>query len=105
MTRHNGERYGVPVIRSWADEETHKLYERERSRRIPPDVQAVALRKLKMLNAATRIDDLMVPPSNRLEKLKGDRAGQWSIAVNMQWRICFRWEADNAYEVEIVDYH
>ena len=58
-----------------------------------------------MLNAATRIDDLLVPPSNRLEKLKGDRAGQWSIAVNMQWRICFRWETGNAYEVEIVDYH
>ena len=105
MTYHNGRRYADLVIRSWADAETRRLYERERSRRFPPDVQAVALRKLKMLNAATRIDDLLVPPSNRLEKLKGDRAGQWSIAVNMQWRICFRWEASNAYEVEIVDYH
>lgn len=93
------------MIGSWADEETRRLYERERSRRFPPEIQAVALRKLKMLNAATRIDDLLVPPSNRLEKLKGDRAGQWSIAVNMQWRICFRWEKGNAHEVEIVDYH
>ena len=58
-----------------------------------------------MLNAATRIDDLLVPPSNRLEKLKGDRVGQWSVAVNMKWRVCFRWEAGNAYDVEIVDYH
>jgi toxin HigB-1 len=58
-----------------------------------------------MLNAATRINDLLVPPSNRLEKLKGNRAGQWSIAVNMQWRVCFRWEDGNAYDVEIVDYH
>lgn len=58
-----------------------------------------------MLNAATRIDDLLVPPSNRLEKLKGDRVGQWSIAVNMQWRVCFRWEGGDAYDVEIVDYH
>ena len=93
------------VIRSWADAETQRLYERERSRRFPPNIQPVALRKLKMLNAAARIDDLLVPPSNRLEKLKGDRAGQWSIAINMQWRICFRWEAGNVYEVEIVDYH
>ena len=105
VDRHNGERYAVCVIRSWADAETQRLYEREKSRRIPPDIQAVALRKLKMLHAATRIDDLLVPPSNRLEKLKGDRAEQWSIAVNMQWRICFRWEAGNAYDVEIVDYH
>jgi toxin HigB-1 len=93
------------VIRSWADGDTRQLYERERCPRIPPDIQSVALRKLKMLNAASRIDDLLVPPGNRLEKLKGDRAGQWSIAINMQWRICFLWETGNAYEVEIVDYH
>lgn len=93
------------MIRSWADGDTRQLYERERCRRIPPDIHSVALRKLKMLNAASRIDDLLVPPGNRLEKLKGDRAGQWSIAINMQWRICFLWEAGNAYEVEIVDYH
>jgi toxin HigB-1 len=93
------------VIQSWADAETERLFNRERSRYIPPDIQATALRKLKMLNAAIRIDDLLVPPSNRLEKLKGDRAGQWSLSINMQWRICFRWEAGHAYQVEIVDYH
>ena len=58
-----------------------------------------------MLNAAIRIDDLLIPPSNRLEKLRGDRAGQWSISINMQWRICFRWRSGDAYDVEIVDYH
>ena len=93
------------MIQSWADAETERLFNRERSRYIPPDIQATALRKLKMLNAAIRIDDLLIPPSNRLEKLKGDRAGQWSISINMQWRICFRWEAGHAYQVEIVDYH
>jgi proteic killer suppression protein len=93
------------VIRSWADAETERLYTRERSRRFPPDILVPALRKLKMLNAATRLADLSVPPSNRLEKLKGDRSEQWSIAINMQWRICFRWEAGQAHEVEIVDYH
>ena len=72
---------------------------------MPSDIRGIALRKLKMLGAAIQISDLSVPPGNRLEKLKGDRAGQWSIAVNMQWRICFRWEAGNAYDVEIVDYH
>ena len=68
-------------------------------------MQRVALRKLRMLDAVAKIDDLFVPPGNRLEKLKGDRSGQWSIAINMQWRICFRGEAGNAYDVEIVDYH
>jgi toxin HigB-1 len=93
------------VIRSWRDRETERLYQRERSKRFPPEILEVALRKLKMLNAAERIDDLLIPPSNRLEKLKGNRAGQWSIAINMQWRICFRWNAGNANDVEIVDYH
>jgi toxin HigB-1 len=93
------------LIRSWADAETERLFARERSRYLPPDIQSTALRKLKMLNAAIKIDDLLIPPSNRLEKLKGDRAGQWSISINMQWRICFRWEAGHAYDVEIVDYH
>ena len=93
------------MIRSWADAETERLFSRERSRYLPPDIQATARRKLKMLNAAIRINDLLIPPSNRLEKLKGDRAGQWSISINMQWRICFNWEAGQAYDVEIVDYH
>ena len=93
------------MIRSWADRESEQLFARERSKRFPPDIQRIALRKLKMLRAATQIGDLLVPPGNRLEKLKGDRAGQWSIAINMQWRICFRWDEGNAYDVEIVDYH
>jgi proteic killer suppression protein len=106
LTWHNGTRYAPEiVIRSWADQKTRRLFDRERSRYIAPDIQATALRKLKMLNAAVKINDLLIPPSNRLEKLKGDRAGQWSIAINMQWRICFRWEAGHAYDVEIVDYH
>ena len=68
-------------------------------------MQRVALRKLRMLDAATTLDDLRVPPANRLEKLKGDRAGQHSIRINRQWRVCFRWRAGDAYDVEIVDYH
>ena len=68
-------------------------------------MQKAALRKLRMLDAATSIDDLRVPPGNRLERLRGDRAGQYSIRVNRQWRICFRWETGDAHDVEIVDYH
>ena len=98
-------RYAVGVIRTWADAETERLFHRERSRSFPPDILGTALRKLKMLNAAIKIDDLQVPPGNRLEKLKGDRAGQWSISINMQWRICFRWDAGNADDVGVVDYH
>ena len=93
------------MILSWKDRETERVFNRERSRRLPPDIHSTAVRKLKMLHAAVRIDDLFVPPANRLEKLKGDRAGQWSISINDQWRICFRWEAGNAHDVEIVDYH
>ena len=72
---------------------------------MPPDLQRVALRKLLMVDAATRLEDLRVPPANRLETLKGDRAGQWSIRINDQWRVCFAWRDGNAYDVEIVDYH
>ncbi len=68
-------------------------------------MQNVALRKLRMLDAATRLDDLRVPPGNRLERLRGDRSGQHSIRINDQWRICFRWDSGDAYDVEIVDYH
>jgi toxin HigB-1 len=93
------------VIRTWADVEAEKLFNRQRTRRLPSDIQRVALRKLLMLDAATTLEDLRVPPANRLEKLKGDREGQWSIRVNDQWRVCFAWRDSNAYEVEIVDYH
>ena len=77
----------------------------QRSRVLRSDVQDTALRKLRLLNNAKRIDDLRVPPGNRLEKLKGDRAGQYSIRVNDQWRICFRWKDGDALDVQIVDYH
>jgi proteic killer suppression protein len=98
-------RYHVLVIRTWADVEAEKLFNRQRTRRLPSDIQRVALRKLLMLDAATTLEDLRVPPANRLEKLKGDREGQWSIRINDQWRVCFTWRDSNAYEVEIVDYH
>ena len=93
------------VIRSWADDEAEKLFNRQRSRKLPPDLQRVALRKLVMVDAATTLEDLRVPPANRLERLKGDREGQWSIRINDQWRVCFAWRDGNAYDVEIVDYH
>ncbi|HEV7242598.1 MAG TPA: type II toxin-antitoxin system RelE/ParE family toxin [Thermoanaerobaculia bacterium] len=93
------------MIRTWADDEAEKLFNRQRSRRLPSDLQRVALRKLLMLDAATTLDDLRVPPANRLEKLKGDRDGQYSIRINDQWRVCFAWREGNAHDVEIVDYH
>jgi proteic killer suppression protein len=93
------------VIRSFRDRETEKVFERERSRRLPPDVQRRAHRRLLLLDAAETVEDLRVPPGNRLENLSGDRAGQRSIRINDQWRICFRWERGDAYDVEITDYH
>lgn len=93
------------MIKSFKDSETEKIYNLTRSRKLPSDIQQVALRKLRMINNAKTINDLRVPPANRLEKLVGSRAGQYSIRINDQWRICFDWQADNAYNVEIVDYH
>lgn len=93
------------VIRSFKCEETRGIFELRRSRRLPAGIQQVALRKLRMLNRAITLEDLRVPPANRLEKLVGKRAGQYSIRINDQWRICFRWQAPDAYDVEIVDYH
>jgi proteic killer suppression protein len=93
------------VIQSFKDKETEKIFHRERSRRLPGEIQQVALRKLRMLNNAVTLADLRIPPGNRLEKLKGDRAGQYSIRINDQWRICFQWRDGNAYGVEIVEYH
>ena len=81
------------------------LPDRGAYRRFPADLQRVMLRKLLILDAAERLDDLRVPPGNRLEKLRGDRAGQHSIRVNDPWRVCFRWEGSDAHDVEIVDYH
>ena len=93
------------MIRSFADRDTERLWEREPVRRFPPDLRRVMLRKLGHVDAAVQLVDLRLPPGNRLERLKGNRTGQHSIRVNDQWRICFRWSGNDAYDVEIVDYH
>ena len=93
------------MIRSFKSRETERLFQREVSRRLPSTIQTVALRKLRMLDAATILDDLRIPPANRLEALSGNRKGQHSIRINGQWRVCFVWKDGNAYDVEIVDYH
>ena len=93
------------MIRSFKNPEVEKIFKRERSRKLPADIQQVVLRKLRMLNRAETLDDVRIPPGNRLEKLSGNRNGQWSIRINDQWRVCFEWIDDEAYEVEIVDYH
>jgi proteic killer suppression protein len=93
------------VIKTFKDAETHKIYRRERSRKLPFDIQQVALRKLRMINNAISINDLRVPPANHLEKLSGNRQGQYSIRINDQWRICFEWKNSDAFNVEITDYH
>jgi proteic killer suppression protein len=93
------------VIRSFNCDETRGIFGLRRSRRLPSNMQQVALRKLRMLNRASDLRDLRIPPANRLEKLSGNRAGQWSIRINDQWRVCFRWIGGDAFDVEIVDYH
>ncbi len=106
MTRYGVLRYSpLRMIRSFADAETERLFADEASRRLPTQIQRVARRKLLLLHQARRLDDLRAPPGNRLEALKGDRAGQQSIRINDQWRICFRWQGEDAFDVEIVDYH
>ena len=93
------------MIQSFRDRETEKVFRREGSRRLPPDIQRMAQRKLAILDAAESLQDLRVPPGNRLEKLSGERNGQHSIRIDEQWRVCFRWRKRNAYDVEIADYH
>jgi proteic killer suppression protein len=93
------------MIRGFADRDTARLFDRAAVRRLPAALQRTMLRKLVALDAAETLDDLRVPPGNRLEKLTGDRAGQYSIRVNDQWRVCFRWQDGDAYDVELVDYH
>jgi proteic killer suppression protein len=93
------------MIRSFKDEEARKIFRRIRSLKLPTDVQRTALRKLRMLHRAGSLADLRVPPANRLERLRGARDGQYSIRINDQWRVCFRWESGDAFDVEIVDYH
>lgn len=93
------------MIKSFRCRETERLFNGRFSRKLPQNIQRVAARKLEMLAAATIVDSLRIPPANRLEALKGDRAGQHSIRINDQWRICFRWQKGDAYDVEITDYH
>jgi proteic killer suppression protein len=93
------------VIRSFASSETERFFTTGKSRRVPPEIRTRAAMRLIQLNAATTLDDLRVPPSNRLEALKHDRRGQWSVRINDQWRVCFRFEAGDVFDVEIVDYH
>ena len=93
------------VLRSFADKETERIWKRERSKLLGPELQRAAHRKLLLLDAAENLNDLRIPPGNRLERLKGDRKGQYSIRINQQWWICFRWTDAGADDVEIVDYH
>ena len=93
------------MIKSFRDAETEKVFHRRFSRRLPSDIQTVALRKLRMVSNAVDVSDLRSPPANRLEKLSGDRAGQYSVRVNDQWRICFAWHDGDAYDVDLEDYH
>ena len=93
------------MIRSFRDTQTQRVFLREGQVRFALPLRKAALRKLLLLDAAVALDDLRVPPGNRLEKLASDREGQYSIRINDQWRICFKWKDGNAYEVEIVDYH
>jgi proteic killer suppression protein len=93
------------VIKGFGDRETEKIWKGQVSRRIPRDVQKVARRKLRMLNNARNLSDLRIPPANRLESLKGNRKGQYSIRINDQWRVCFVWVDGSADRVEIADYH
>jgi len=93
------------VIRSCRDTHTQAIFLRQRSRRLSSAVQRAALKKLLILHAAERLEDLTVPPGNRLEKLSGRRAGQHSIRINDQWRVCFVWKGSDAFDVEVVDYH
>ena len=93
------------MIKSFKCKESLKIYHREVSKKLPFDIQKVAYRKLLMIESAINIDDLKIPPANRLEKLSGNREGQYSIRVNKQYRICFKWQNGYAYDIEIVDYH
>ena len=93
------------MIKTLADKQTEKVWNREFSKKLPTEIQKAARRKLIMVHAASVLSDLKIPPNNQLEKLSKDRKGQHSIRINDQWRVCFRFEKGDAYEVEIVDYH
>jgi proteic killer suppression protein len=105
LDNHNGLRYYPFMIKSFKDEETAKVFRRQFSRKLPHDIQRIARRKLELLDGAETLQDLRIPPANHLEKLSGDREGQYSIRINDQWRLCFEWRDSDAYNVEVVDYH
>jgi len=93
------------MIKSFRDKETEKIFNRQFSSKLPQNIQLIARKKLVILDAAPELNDLRIPPGNQLGALKGDRKGQHSIRINNQWRICFKWSAEDAYNVEITDYH
>ncbi|MFV1979636.1 MAG: type II toxin-antitoxin system RelE/ParE family toxin [Rhodothermia bacterium] len=93
------------MIKSFRDKKTERVFHRDSVRHLDGDIGRIARQKLLIINASERLDDLRIPPGNRLEKLSGDRKNQYSIRVNKQWRICFRWHDGDAHDVEIVDYH
>lgn len=93
------------MIQSFADKPTAAIFEGYEVRKLPKIIQATARRKLKLIDSAATLESLRVPPGNRLEPLKGRRAGQWSIRIDDQWRVCFKWDGGHAFDVEIVDYH
>jgi toxin HigB-1 len=93
------------VIKNFANTETERLFATGKSRRLPPDILRRVVKRLTQLDAATMVEDLRIPPSNRLEPLGGNRSGQWSVRINDQWRLCFRFVGGDALDVEIVDYH
>jgi proteic killer suppression protein len=94
-----------PMIKSFRDKESEKIFDRQLSSKLPQNIQRVARKKLVILDAAIELNDLRIPPGNRLEVLKGERKGQHSIRINDQWRVCFVWSDGDAYDVEIIDYH
>jgi len=98
-------RYYSTMIKSFRDKETEKVFDREGSRKLPESIQKIALLKLGVIDAADELQDLRLPPGNKLENLSGNRSDQYSIRINAQWRICFRWSEGDAYDVEIADYH
>ena len=93
------------MIKSFGDKETEKVWKGEFSKKLPSEIQQIGRRKLRMINNSQDVNDLQIPPGNRLEKLSGDLEGFWSIRINKQWRIIFQWESGNAEEVKIIDYH
>lgn len=97
--------YSLIMVKSFADRQTQELYVSGKSKRFPPDVSKRAARKLEYVDLATRLEDLRIPPGNRLHALEGDREGQYSISINDQWRICFRFVDGDAFDVEVCDYH